>query len=89
MFFVVEVFFLSMRESKSALSCYEYFQRMVQSWAAFNFQTDGMGKGGAGNDTVTVSVQDFAGTDNADFSTPPDYARSTPKLFRLFLIART
>ncbi|KAI9434878.1 Fungalysin metallopeptidase-domain-containing protein [Lactarius indigo] len=39
--------------------------------ATFNFQTNNFGKGGVGNDRVTVSVQDPAGTDNADFSTPP------------------
>ncbi|KAF8156605.1 Fungalysin metallopeptidase-domain-containing protein [Crassisporium funariophilum] len=40
--------------------------------AAFNFQNDNFGKGGVGNDRVAVSVQDSAGTDNADFATPPD-----------------
>ena len=40
--------------------------------AAFNFQNDNFGKGGAGNDRVLVSVQDPEGTDNAFFSTPPD-----------------
>ncbi|KAI0045234.1 hypothetical protein FA95DRAFT_1495706 [Auriscalpium vulgare] len=40
--------------------------------AAFNFQTNNFGKGGKGSDRVTVSVQDSAGTDNADFTTPPD-----------------
>ncbi|KAI0058528.1 hypothetical protein BV25DRAFT_1829964 [Artomyces pyxidatus] len=40
--------------------------------AGFNFQNNNFGKGGAGADPVTVSVQDSAGTDNADFSTPPD-----------------
>ncbi|TBU38083.1 Fungalysin metallopeptidase-domain-containing protein [Dichomitus squalens] len=40
--------------------------------AAFNFQDDNFGKGGAGNDRVLISVQDDEGTDNAFFSTPPD-----------------
>lgn len=40
--------------------------------SAFNFQTNNFGKGGAGSDRVTVSVQDSAGTDNADFSTPAE-----------------
>ncbi|KAJ7642499.1 Fungalysin metallopeptidase-domain-containing protein [Mycena polygramma] len=40
--------------------------------AAFNFQKDNFGNGGAENDRVTASIQDAAGTDNADFSTPPD-----------------
>ncbi|EAU86463.1 metalloprotease [Coprinopsis cinerea okayama7 len=40
--------------------------------AAFNFQNDNFGKGGRGNDRVTVSVQDSSGTNNANFATPPD-----------------
>jgi len=40
-------------------------------------QTDDMGKGGAGNDAVTASIQDFAGADNADFSSPPELVQLT------------
>ncbi|KAG6853681.1 hypothetical protein C0991_002324 [Blastosporella zonata] len=40
--------------------------------AAYNFQNNNFGKGGAQNDRVTISVQDSAGTNNADFSTPPE-----------------
>ncbi|KAG2012836.1 extracellular elastinolytic metalloproteinase [Coprinopsis cinerea AmutBmut pab1-1] len=40
--------------------------------AAFNFQQDNFGKGGVGNDRVTISVQDASGTNNANFATPPD-----------------
>ncbi|KAJ7852815.1 Fungalysin metallopeptidase-domain-containing protein [Mycena olivaceomarginata] len=40
--------------------------------AAFNFQKDNFGNGGEEGDRVTASIQDSAGTDNADFSTPPD-----------------
>ncbi|KAJ7093323.1 Fungalysin metallopeptidase-domain-containing protein [Mycena belliarum] len=40
--------------------------------AAFNFQTNNFGKGGKAGDRVTSSIQDSAGTNNADFSTPPD-----------------
>ncbi|KAG6816129.1 hypothetical protein H0H87_008441 [Tephrocybe sp. NHM501043] len=40
--------------------------------AAYNFQTNNFGKGGSQNDRVTISVQDSAGTNNADFSTPPE-----------------
>ncbi|TFK32708.1 Fungalysin metallopeptidase-domain-containing protein [Crucibulum laeve] len=49
--------------------------------AAFNFQTNNFGKGGKGNDRVTVSVQDSAGTDNADFSTPPDGQSGAMRMF--------
>ncbi|KAF9556775.1 hypothetical protein CPC08DRAFT_764997 [Agrocybe pediades] len=40
--------------------------------ASFNFQQNNFGKGGLGNDQVTISVQDSAGVNNADFATPPD-----------------
>ncbi|KAI0344183.1 hypothetical protein BDW22DRAFT_1137358 [Trametopsis cervina] len=40
--------------------------------SAFNFQNNNNGKGGKGNDRVTIAVQSTAGVDNADFSTPPD-----------------
>jgi extracellular elastinolytic metalloproteinase len=39
---------------------------------AGNFQVSNNGKGGKANDSVILSAQDGAGTDNADFSTPPD-----------------
>ncbi|KAI8998224.1 Fungalysin metallopeptidase-domain-containing protein, partial [Gaertneriomyces semiglobifer] len=39
---------------------------------AGNFQIDNFGKGGKGGDAVTVSAQDPAGVNNADFTTPPD-----------------
>ena len=45
---------------------YENYQRIVQSQAAFDFQTDRMGKGGRKR-----RGQDFAGTLNPDFSTLP------------------
>ncbi|KAI0363435.1 hypothetical protein BV20DRAFT_958322 [Pilatotrama ljubarskyi] len=49
--------------------------------AAYNFQNNNFGKGGKGNDRVTVSVQDSAGTDNADFSTPPDGQSGAMRMF--------
>lgn len=49
--------------------------------SAFNFQTNNFGKGGAGSDRVTVSVQDSAGTDNADFSTPADGQSGAMRMF--------
>jgi extracellular elastinolytic metalloproteinase len=49
--------------------------------AAFNFQNNNFGKGGAGNDRVTISVQDTAGTDNADFSTPADGQSGRMRMF--------
>ncbi|KAH9477322.1 Extracellular metalloproteinase mep [Psilocybe cubensis] len=49
--------------------------------AAFNFQNNNFGKGGLGNDQVTISVQDAAGTNNADFSTPPDGQSGRMRMF--------
>ncbi|KAI0302901.1 Fungalysin metallopeptidase-domain-containing protein [Multifurca ochricompacta] len=49
--------------------------------ATFNFQNNNFGKGGRGNDRVTVSVQDSAGVDNADFSTPPDGQSGAMRMF--------
>ncbi|KAL1947182.1 hypothetical protein VTO73DRAFT_14143 [Trametes versicolor] len=48
---------------------------------SFNFQSNNFGKGGAGNDRVTVSVQDAAGVNNADFATPPDGQSGRMRMF--------
>ena len=40
--------------------------------AAFNFQDDNMGRGGAGNDHVNAEAQDGGGSNNANFATPAD-----------------
>jgi extracellular elastinolytic metalloproteinase len=37
-----------------------------------SFQNNNFGLGGKGADRVTASIQDSAGTNNADFATPPD-----------------
>lgn len=39
---------------------------------ARNFQTNNFGRGGSGNDAVLAEVQDYSGTNNANFSTPAD-----------------
>ncbi|KAF7348902.1 Extracellular metalloproteinase [Mycena venus] len=48
---------------------------------AFNFQQDNFGLGGSSGDRVTASIQDSAGTDNADFSTPPDGQSGHMRMF--------
>ncbi|CAE6394968.1 unnamed protein product [Rhizoctonia solani] len=48
---------------------------------AYNFQNDNYGKGGVGNDRVKISVQDFTGTNNANFATPGD---GQPGQMRMF-----
>ena len=40
--------------------------------AAGNFQADNLSRGGRGNDYVNAEAQDGGGTNNANFSTPPD-----------------
>ncbi|THH28588.1 hypothetical protein EUX98_g5592 [Antrodiella citrinella] len=49
--------------------------------AAFNFQTNNFGKGGKGNDHVTISVQDASGIDNANFATPADGQSGSMRMF--------
>ncbi|KAF8624152.1 hypothetical protein AX17_007214 [Amanita inopinata Kibby_2008] len=51
---------------------HDYTHRYGFTEAAFNFQFNNFGLGGIGNDPVTVSIQDPAGTNNAYFATPPD-----------------
>ena len=40
--------------------------------SAGNFQTNNFGRGGVGNDALQADAQDGSGTNNANFSTPPD-----------------
>ena len=49
--------------------------------AAFNFQNDNFGKGGADGDRVRVSVQNMHGLDNAYFTTPPDKQHGLMAMF--------
>ena len=49
--------------------------------SSFNFQNSNFGKGGSGNDRVTISVQDANGIDNADFATPPDGQSGRMRMF--------
>ncbi|HEU4733210.1 MAG TPA: M36 family metallopeptidase [Kofleriaceae bacterium] len=53
--------------------------------AARNFQLSNFGRGGAQNDPVNVDAQDGSGTNNANFSTPPDGSRPRMQMF-LFTI---
>lgn len=49
--------------------------------AALNFQQDNFGRGGLGNDRVMAEAQDFSGTSNANFSTPPDGSSGRMQMF--------
>ena len=50
--------------------------------AAGNFQEDNFGRGGTGGDRVLAEVQDNSGTNNANFSTPPDGTSGRMQMFR-------
>lgn len=49
--------------------------------AGGNFQVSNYGRGGAGNDSVRAEAQDGAGTNNANFGTPPDGQRPRMQMF--------
>ncbi|KAF7333237.1 Extracellular metalloproteinase [Mycena sanguinolenta] len=59
--------FLALEDGSLASHTYGFTE------AAFNLQNNNFGNGGLGNDRVTISVQNSAGVDNADFSTPPEF----------------
>jgi extracellular elastinolytic metalloproteinase len=48
---------------------------------AGNFQVNNYGRGGAGNDDVRAEAQDGGGTNNANFSTPPDGSRPRMQMY--------
>lgn len=48
---------------------------------ARNFQTNNYGRGGLGNDRVLAEGQDFSGTNNANFATPPDGTSGRMQMF--------
>src|SRR5262249_8459700 len=49
--------------------------------AAGNFQTNNFGLGGVAGDPVQADSQDGSGTDNANFSTPPDGASGRMQMY--------
>ncbi|NQW03003.1 MAG: hypothetical protein HQ485_03150, partial [Acidobacteria bacterium] len=49
--------------------------------AAGNFQVNNYARGGAGNDDVRAEAQDGGGTNNANFSTPPDGSRPRMQMY--------
>ncbi|MCA1600935.1 MAG: M36 family metallopeptidase, partial [Acidobacteria bacterium] len=48
---------------------------------ARNFQQNNFGRGGLGNDRVLAEGQDFSGTNNANFATPPDGSSGRMQMF--------
>jgi len=53
--------------------------------AAGNFQNNNFSRGGLGNDAVQADAQDGNGTDNANFSTPPD---GSPGRMQMYIFTR-
>lgn len=51
---------------------HDRFYQLGFTEAAGNFQNNNFGRGGVGNDAVQADAQDGSGTNNANFSTPPD-----------------
>lgn len=51
---------------------HDRFYQLGFTEAAGNFQNNNFGRGGMGNDAVQADAQDGSGTNNANFSTPPD-----------------
>lgn len=49
--------------------------------ASGNFQVNNFGLGGNGNDPVRLEAQDGSGTNNANFSTPPDGSSGRMQMF--------
>jgi len=49
--------------------------------AAGNFRVNNYGRGGLGNDDVMAEAQDGSGTNNANFSTPPDGSRPRMQMY--------
>ena len=54
--------------------------------ASGNFQTNNYGNGGLGNDEVEADALDGSGTNNANFSTPPDGFSGRMQMFRWLVI---
>jgi N-acetylneuraminic acid mutarotase len=49
--------------------------------AARNFQNDNFGRGGMAGDRISAEIQDSSGTNNANFSTPPDGSRGRMQMY--------
>ncbi len=60
---------------------HDFSYRLGFTEAAGNFQTNNFGRGGLANDSVRAEAQDGSGTNNANFSTPPDGQRPRMQQF--------
>jgi Zn-dependent metalloprotease len=66
---------------------HDFSYRLGFTESARNFQTNNFGRGGTGNDSVRAEAQDGSGTNNANFSTPPDGSR--PRMQQFLFTAPT
>ncbi len=60
---------------------HDFSYRLGFTETAGNFQTNNFGRGGTGNDSVRAEAQDGSGTNNANFSTPPEGSRPRMQQF--------
>jgi len=60
---------------------HDFVYRLGFTESAGNFQTNNFGRGGTGNDSVRAEAQDGSGTNNANFSTPPEGSRPRMQQF--------
>jgi Zn-dependent metalloprotease len=66
---------------------HDFSYRLGFTETSGNFQTNNYGRGGTGNDSVRAEAQDGSGTNNANFSTPPDGQR--PRMQQYLFTAPT
>jgi Zn-dependent metalloprotease len=66
---------------------HDFSYRLGFTETAGNFQTNNFGRGGTGNDSVRAEAQDGSGTNNANFSTPPEGSR--PRMQQFLFTAPT
>ncbi len=60
---------------------HDIFYKFGFTESAKNFQQNNFGLGGFGNDYVNAEAQDGAGTNNANFSSPPDGSKPRMQMF--------
>jgi extracellular elastinolytic metalloproteinase len=60
---------------------HDVFYRYGFTEPAGNFQVNNYGLGGLGNDSLRAEAQDGGGTNNANFSTPPDGSRPRMQMY--------
>ncbi len=71
---VTQLFYISNRY-------HDEMYRLGFTEAAFNFQNDNFGRGGAGGDCISAQAQDSGDFDNANFTTPADGAPGRMQMY--------